>query len=237
VSDPERYTTARLAELFRVREQRAMAIIRLKEMEDKEDKGDKEDKEDKGDNGDKEGGDGASSIASEAARVMERAMRCTQGIGADERHHVELPSFPAYAEVDGDDVVAALEQVLEKKIADVTVDDITADVAARVLGTKSLREMEDVVAAREERHLVEEFKQRLDFNLGAGPTISRDSRRTKAVRRPKEGWSLLVTPIGKETKAKHERFVALPDGTRRGLTADERLYVERKTPRRRRKIL
>jgi len=245
VADPERYTTARLAEIFRVREQRAMAIIRLKEMEEKE-RREKRDgrqgdrvEEGGGDGGDGGGQDGGSpAIGAEAVRVMERALQCTQGIGANERHHVELPSFPAYADVDGDDVVAALEQVLQKKIADIAVEDITADVAARVLGTKSLREMEDVVAEREERHLVEEFKERLDFNLGVtGQTISRDSRRTKAVRRPKEGWSLLVTPIGKDSKAKHERFVALPDGTRRGLTADEQLYVERKAPRRRRKIL
>jgi hypothetical protein len=47
----------------------------------------------------------------------------------------------------------------------------------------------------------------------------------------------LVTPIGKESKAKHERFVALPDGSVRDLTADEQLYVARKTPKQRRRIL
>ena len=224
-SDPERYTPARLAQIFRVREQRAMAIIRLKELEKK-------------DSTETDGEEQQASIASQAAQVMERALQCTQGIGADERHHVELPSFPAYAELGKDEVIAALEKVLDKNIADITVEEITADVAKQVFGTKSLQEMEEIVAAREERHLVEEFKERLDYNLGiTGQTISRESRRTKAPRRPQEGWSLVVTPIGKESKAKHARFVALPDGTRRELTVDEQLYVARKTPKQRRRIL
>ena len=226
-SEPERYTPARLAEIFGVREQRAMAIIRLKELERRELM------ENQSADGNQE-----TSIASQVAQVMERALQCTQGIGSDERHHVELPSFPAYAELDKGEVISALEKVLERSISDVSVEDITADVANRVFGTNSIREMESVVAVREERHLVEEFKERLDYNLGiTGQTIARDSRRTKAVRRPKEGWSLLVTPIGKESKAKYERFVALPDGSTRDLTADEHLYVARKTPKQRRRIL
>ena len=230
-SDPARYTPARLAEIFGVREQRAMAIVRLMELERKE--GREELAENQSGDGSRE-----TSVASQVAQVMERALQCTQGIGSDERHHTELPSFPAYAELDKDEVISALEKVLGKNISDVSVEDISADVAKRVLGTNSIREMESVVAVREERHLVEEFKERLDYNLGiTGQTIARDSRRTKAIRRPKEGWSLLVTPIGKESKAKHERFVALPDGSVRDLTADEQLYVARKTPKQRRRIL
>ena len=232
-SDPERYTPKRLAQIFRVREQRAMAIVRLKEMEARE-RGEKV----AGAGGGEDVETSSSSVASEVARVMERALQCTQGIGADERHHVELPSFPAYAEVGRDEVIGAIERVLGKSISDITVDDITADVAKQVLGIKSLREMEEIVAKREESQLVEEFRERLDFNTSfTGGSISRDSRRTKAVRRPKDGWSLVVTPIGKESKAKHERFVAMPDGSRRELNADELLYVARKTPKKRRKVL
>jgi hypothetical protein len=221
-SDPEKYNPGKLAAIFRIREQRALAIVRLKELEEKERK---------------EGGE-ADSIGDTVARVMERALRCTQGMGSDEKHHVELPSFPAYAQLNKDQVISALEEVLQKNITDIDISEITEDVAKQVLGTKSLAEMEEIVAAREERHLVKEFRDRLDYNLGiTGQTISRESRRTKAPSRPDEGWSLVVTPLGKQSKMKHERFVAMPDGTRRPLNADELLYVDRKTPKPRRKIL
>ena len=120
-SDPERYNPARLAEIFGVREQRALAIVRLKELEKKEST------ERQGSDGDQE-----TPIASRVAQVMERALQCTQGIGSDEQHHVELPSFPAYAELDRDEVISTLEKVLEKSVADISVEDITADVAKRV---------------------------------------------------------------------------------------------------------
>ena len=213
-SDPTTYTTEKLAELFCIREQRALAILRLKELEVEDPVGD------------------------EAAKVMERALHCHQGIGSNERHYTMLPSFPAYAHVEKEKVIPVLESILGKKIEDITVDDITPELSKQVFGIQSLEDMEDIVAAREEKHMVEEFKQRLDYNLGiTGKTISRDSRRTKATRRPEEGWSLVITPIGKESKMKHERYVAMPDGTQRELNQDEKLYMERKRPRPRRRIL
>jgi hypothetical protein len=150
-SDPARYTPARLAEIFGVREQRAMAIVRLKELERKEGEGgvggvggESERRRESGDLGRIPGRPGHG--AGPAVHA---------GIGSDERHHTELPSFPAYAELDKDEVISALEKVLGKNISDVSVEDISADVAKRVLGTNSIREMESVVAVREERHLVE----------------------------------------------------------------------------------
>lgn len=217
-SDPKTYTPGKLAELFCIREQRAMAILRLKELE--------------------ANSQDENSIGDEVAKVMEQVLQCHQGIGSNEKHYTTLPSFPAYARLQQEDVIPELEKVLGKSIEDITVDDITPEVSKQVFGTKTLEEMEDVVAAREEKHLVEEFKQRLDYNLGmTGKTISRDSRRTKAPRRPKEGWSLIITPIGKESKMKHERYVAMPDGSQRELNQDELLYMERKKPRPRRRIL
>jgi hypothetical protein len=56
-----------------------------------------------------------------------------------------------------------------------------------------------------------------------------------APRRPKAGWSLVVTPLGGGEGA--APYVAPPGGGRRELTADEALVVERKTPRPRRKVL
>ena len=213
-SDPETYTPKKLAELFRIREQRALAIIRLKDMEGDDPEGD------------------------EAAKVMERALQCHQGIGSNEKHYTTLPSFPAYARVEQEKVIPELEKVLGKSIEDIAEDDITPEVARQVFGIKSIEEMEEIVAAREEQHLVEEFKQKLDYNLGiTGTTISRESRRTKAPRRPKEGWNLVITPLGKESKMKHQRYVAMPDGSKRELNEDEKLYMERKRPRPRRRIL
>ena len=218
-SDPEKYTPARLAELFCIREQRALAILRLKEMAEQDPAA-------------------QDPVSQEAAKVMERAMKCNLGIGSGEKHHVTLPSFPAFAQVKQEDVIAQLEKVLGKPVEEITVDEITPDVTKTVFGTKTLEEMEDIVAEREEKHLVEEFKQKLDYNLGiTAKSISRDSRRTKAPTRPKEGWNLVVTPIGKESKSKYERYVALPDGTQRKLTEDEQVYIQRKTPKPRRRIL
>lgn len=218
--NPEKYTPERLAEIFRIRQQRVLAILRLKEIADK----DEQIKSDP--------------IAQQSSTLMQNVLRCDQGIGSNEKHHVSLPSFPEYAQIRQEDVVPALEKALGKSIEDITTEDITPELSKEILGIKSLEEQEEVVAAREEANLVEEFQRKLDFNLGLiGKTISRESRRTKAPMRPKEGWSLVVTPIGKESKLKHERYIATPDGTQRKLNEDEELYMERKTPRRRRKIL
>lgn len=219
VSDPDTYTVERLSEVFCIRKQRVMAILHLKELEKQQDTTE-------------------DSLGDETAEVMERALKCHAGIGSNEKHHTTLPSFPAYARLEKEKVIPALENVLGKKIEDIEPEDITPDVAKQVFGTKTLEEIEDIVAAREEEHLVEEFKQRLEFNIGiTGKTISRDSRRTKAPRRPKEGWNLVVTPIGKESKLKHTCYVAMPDGSQREPNEDEMLYMERKRPRPRRRIL
>lgn len=68
---------------------------------------------------------------------------------------------------------------------------------------------------------VAEFKRRLDTNMGtfASGLWSR-SRARVAPRRPKEGWDLLVKPLGEGGKGK-EAYVAKPDGTKAcvGITA------------------
>lgn len=71
-----------------------------------------------------------------------------------------------------------------------------------------------------------------------GTTLSRSSRKKHAPQRPAAGWGLLVQPLGKAARAAAAQpFVALPDGSKRELTADEKLQLERQQPRPRHKIL
>lgn len=218
--DPQRYSAGALAKEFRLREQRVMAILALKEQEAAA----------KAEGKVPEG-------AEELRELMEDEIwGCREATGAGERHFVNLPSYPAYKELDTDKVMSRLEAVLGRPIDEISEEDLTPEVAQSVLGVKSAAQWEEDLAAKEERHLVEEFKAALDFNLGrSGQGISRDSRRTVALTRPEEGWSLVVTPLGKGVG--EGPYVATPQGKRRELTGDEQLLVKRKTPKRRRRIL
>lgn len=72
----------------------------------------------------------------------------------------------------------------------------------------------------------------------AGAGLSRSSRKKAAPKRPEAGWGLLVTPLGKGARGgRQQAFVAAPDGSRRELTEDERVHVERQQPRPRHKVL
>ena len=73
------------------------------------------------------------------------------------------------------------------------------------------------------------------FSMQTGSTISRESRSKSLPSRPKEGWSIVVQDTSKQGAT--QRFVALPDGKSRELTADESVYLERQQPRRRKKII
>ncbi len=68
-----------------------------------------------------------------------------------------------------------------------------------------------------------------------GQSISNESRARQAPQRPKEGWSVVVRPAGRGVE--FEPFVARPDGSRRPLSSDEDLYINRMKPLRRRTIL
>ena len=68
-----------------------------------------------------------------------------------------------------------------------------------------------------------------------GKDISRKSLAHETPARPEKGWSIVVRPAGRGVD--FEPFVAQPDGQRRPLTKDERLYVDRMKPLPRRCIL
>lgn len=112
---------------------------------------------------------------------------------------------------------------------------------------------ERAIALKAEAEAVREFKARLAFNVGS-PAAARAvlgvrddddsssasivtaprsvSRAAVAPRRPEGGWPLLVKPLSsvKGRPAREKPFVALPDGTRRPLSAEERAAFKRATP-------
>ena len=97
--------------------------------------------------------------------------------------------------------------------------------------------IDDVIAKKskeEEDLLVEEFKERLEFNTGVtGKTISRESRFVRAPKRPDGGWNFVVKPLGKNAPPP---YVGMPDGSQREPTEDEKLYIKRNTPKARKRI-
>lgn len=216
--DPKTWTIERLAQEYRISQQRVMAILALKDME--AEKKIEEDPE-----------------AMKVTRAFYDHYRCWEHRGSGERHHVILPSRPNYKEVD--------ESMVREKLGKRSVTNqeeeeaISSEAAAQALGLRSQEEIEDELAAREEEMLVKEFKRALDYNLGKiGTGIHRKTSSTLRPRRPPEGWSLVIKPLGKEAKEKKvEPYVAQPDGTKRALNESEALYMERKTPKPRRKII
>ena len=89
------------------------------------------------------------------------------------------------------------------------------------------------MAERQEAGRVAEFTQRLEMNMGRFATgLAQVSRMRVAPPRPKEGWSLLVKPLGAGAP---EPFVAKPDGSARALSQMESEYQERMRVKPRRK--
>ena len=86
-------------------------------------------------------------------------------------------------------------------------------------------------AEAQEEMRVAEFAERLAINMGRlAAGLWKPSRARVAPPRPKEGWSLLVTPLGEQRAP----FVATPDGTPRELTQTEAEYqaIRKVKPRR-----
>jgi hypothetical protein len=216
--NPTKYSIEELAKVFKIRQQRVMAIIALKELE--------------------EATNAAESPEAEELRALmeEGVWNCNEATGSGEKHIVTVPSYPNYAEADTEAVMTRLEAVVGKSISEISEEDLTPEIAQEVLGVKPQAVLEDDLAQKEEANLINEFKRALDYNLGkTGQGISRSNRKTAAPQRPKEGWSLLVKPLGKETEEKP--YVSGPDGTKRELNEDEALMVERQTPLPRRRVL
>lgn len=219
------WSAERIAEHFKIRVQRALAILALKEREQAARQAGRE-------------------LHTELQEAMDEVQGADEVMGSSERHHVVLPSFPNYRELteeDADKLAALLERRLGKRFEDIELEDMTPEVTQELLAAAGMDKaaLEEQLAQREEEHLLAEFRRNLELNMGkTGTTLHRQSRRTHPPKRPDAGWGLLVTPLGKAARAgARQAYVAQPDGTQRELTADEQLNLERQQPRQHHRVL
>ena len=218
--DPEKWSVEELAKVYKIRQQRVMAILALKEMEAKENLLDDPE-------------------ANARAKAYDEKYGNYAMTGSGERHYVNIPSFPNYLELDEKEVIRKVAEKTGKSVEQIVEEGLTPEAAFKILGLKTKEEIEEELAVKEEETLIKEFKAALDFNLGkTGTGISRQSLKKSAPRRPSEGWSFVVTPLGNNAKEKNEKpYVAQPDGNIRPLNESEALHIERKTPKPRRRIM
>jgi hypothetical protein len=140
--------------------------------------------------------------------AMERASGSVD-IGTGERHVADVPTMPQFQ------TVSAFDHGRDAK-------------------PKRFVEASEL-ARKQERVLVREFFERLEYNVGErGQGLRRVSRRASAPPRPEGGYALHVTPLG-DTNI--EPYVAYKDGTQRPLNDDEAEHARQKTPKRRRRII
>lgn len=94
------------------------------------------------------------------------------------------------------------------------------------------------ISMKEDEMLYQEFVQRMNFNkmkMAKKVKCHKYSRR-----RPSEGWDFMVEklgPRGKRGNGGGWKFISQADGSSRPLNDDEKMFVKRETPQRRRKIL
>ncbi|EFN53015.1 hypothetical protein CHLNCDRAFT_137501 [Chlorella variabilis] len=243
-----------LAEHFRIRQQRVMAIVALKERE----------------HAARQAG---IKLHTELAEALEDEFGAHHVVGSGEWHHVVLPSFPNFKELteaEAGRLAALLEKRVGKPFDEIEPEDMSVEVTQEALGPPAVllqvlslqgaglgagaaglgagllaaagmdkEALEQELAEKEEEHLVAEFRRSLDYNLGkTGASLSRSSRKKHPPKRPEGGWGLLVQPLGKAARSgERQPYVSAPDGSQRELTADEKLHVERQQPRPRSKIL
>lgn len=104
--------------------------------------------------------------------------------------------------------------------------------------TRDLDEVHYEISMKEDEILYQEFVQRMNFNkkkVAGEVKVHKYSRR-----RSDKGWNFTVEklgPRGKRGGGGGWKFVSLPDGSSRPLNEMEKMYVQRETFRRRRKIL
>jgi hypothetical protein len=166
-------------------------------------------------------------LANDLARAAERACGATD-VGTGERYVAALPTEPSF-EVVHDDLPA------ERMPAAAAAADDAAE------------------SEKRERALVAEFTARLARATGAaGGGLWARSRVRDAPRRPAGGWGLLVKPLGLKGGAAPPApsapappsgavypsgaYVARPDGTRRALNDDERAMLQQQKIKPRRKL-
>ena len=144
----------------------------------------------------------------DAETAMERAAGTVEA-GNGERHVYDAPTMPHFQ------TVSAFEH-------------------GRAAKPKRFIEASEL-AKQQERILVRDFFDRLEYNMGErAPGLIRTRGKGRVPRRPEGGYALHVTPLG---DTEQEPYVAYNDGTQRPLNDDERELSRQKTPRRRRRLL
>ena len=140
-------------------------------------------------------------------------------VGADEKHIRIVPKLPKFMVIPEGTPPEKMKQMLPKFVSD------------------------EEKSAREEKRLVKEFKEYLDYNLKiTGPGLQRGGRIRKPAKRPEGGWGLMVIPIVTDNSKKTNRqmrraglsnvapkpYVAYPDGTKRDINDDEKEMFRRR---------
>ncbi|XP_068665928.1 protein GAMETE CELL DEFECTIVE 1, mitochondrial [Aristolochia californica] len=104
--------------------------------------------------------------------------------------------------------------------------------------TRDRDEVHYEISMKEDEMLYQEFVQKMNFNkkkMAGEVKCHKYSRR-----RGDDGWKITVEKLGKQAKRGGGggwKFVSLPDGSSRPLNEMEKMFVQRETPRRRRRIL
>ena len=182
------WTVERLAGYYRIRQQRVMGILALRELRE----------EDKANGVELD-------FAFETYANKETGTNKQRGSG--EAHVKAMPSQPRYV---------LLSEGEENDYVDIET-----------------RLVQD--SAKEEEKLVSEFKEKIDFNMWrTGKDLERRTSRHKtAARRPKEGWTFVVKPLGANGGTP---FAVEPSGKKRELTESEQLFQDRQKGRPRKRI-
>lgn len=94
------------------------------------------------------------------------------------------------------------------------------------------------ISMKEDEMLYQEFVRKMNFNkmkLAKKVKCHKYSRR-----RPSQGWNFMVEKLGARGKRGNgggKKFISEADGSSRPLNDDEKMFVKRETPQRRRKFL
>ncbi|KAL1558800.1 Translation initiation factor eIF-2B subunit gamma [Salvia divinorum] len=94
------------------------------------------------------------------------------------------------------------------------------------------------ISMKEDEMLYQEFVQKINFNKMKLAKKVKCHKYSK--RRPSEGWNFMVEKLGSRSKRGNGggwKFISQADGSSRPLNDDEKMFVRRETPQRRRKIL
>ena len=193
--------------------------------------------------------------AGSVVEIVQGIWSCDRLRGGGEKAVAPLPRYPAFElllEQEGSGKKASKSSSRRKNR------DSTYHLPHTDHGDEEAPAESEVPAAERARALeaeaeaVREFKARLAFSIGspaaaravlgvkesddfASPIVAAPrsvSRAAVAPRRPEGGWSLLVKPLpsARGRPAREKPFVALPDGTRRPPSAEERAALRRATP-------